>query len=169
MNAAVNMSPETDPTWEARFVFDAYDDEMAMACLTALCEGFIRVNMIWFSEARENAPCCLSHENVQYVLPYGCSPDIPCQSIRSAPEILETGVATCIDICCYVAAQLRLRGRKGAGVSFINMLDANGYPIIGMYHALVRVGGKDIDYTQDLIDGKTARCTADCKRPLRYR
>lgn len=155
-----------DPVWEFRVIFDGYNDEMVMDCLTGLCEGVIRVNMIWFTVAGKEAPCCLSSAGVTYIPPAGCGSEHPCQTVLSAPEILERKKATCIDIACYVAAILRLRGVP-ATVVFQNMFDAEGNEIIGMYHALVETPDGVIDYTQDLIDGSDTRCSADCRRMFR--
>jgi len=161
------MIQDFDPVWEFRVVFDAYDDAMAMQVLGGLCEGVIRANMIWISEAGDRAPCCLSEAGVRYVSPIGCGSPHPCQTVRGAAEILEKGVATCIDIAPYMAAQLRLRG-QGATVVFVNMRDHAGNKISGMYHALVQLSkGKTIDYTQDLIDGNTARCAEICSKRIK--
>ena len=159
------MARGLSPIWEFRFLFDGYTDEMVMECLTAMCEGVIRTNMIWFRTAGQDSPCCLSDAGVKYVLPIGCSQPHPCQMVRSAPIILERKKATCIDIACYVAALLRLRGMS-ADVVFTNMLDGHGDPIKGQYHALVGTRGGVFDYTQDLIDGDTGLCSSDCQRPF---
>lgn len=159
------MSQEFDPVWEFRVLFDGYDDEMVMDCLTGLCEGVIRINMIWFtSEIGADAPCCLATAGVTYIPPIGCGSPHPCQTVLGAPEILERKKATCIDIACYVAAQLRLRGIS-ATVVFDNMLNAQGGKIVGMYHALVETPEGVLDYTQDLINGDRGMCSADCRRP----
>lgn len=159
------MAEEFDPIWEFRVLFDGYNDEMVMDCLTGLCEGVIRANMIWFTVAGQEAPCCLSAAGVSYIPPMGCGSPHPCQTVLGAPEILERKKATCIDIACYVAALLRLRGVP-ATVVFDNMLDGNNQPIVGMYHALVETPQGVLDYTQDLIDGDNQQCSADCRRLL---
>lgn len=156
---------EFDPVWEFRVLFDGYSDEMVMDCLTGLCEGVVRANMIWFAIAGQEAPCCLAAAGVTYIPPIGCGSPHPCQTVLGAPEILERKKATCIDIACYVAALLRLRGIP-ATVVFDNMLDGNNYPIVGMYHALVETPEGVLDYTQDLIDGNNQQCSADCRRLL---
>ncbi len=160
------MTDDFDPVWEFRVLFDGYSDEMVMDCLTGLCEGVIRANMIWFTAAGAEAPCCLSSAGVKYVPPMGCGSPHPCQTVLGAPEILERKTATCIDIACYIGALLRLRGIP-ATVVFTNMVDGQGHPIVGMYHALVETPEGVIDYTQDLIDGKNQQCSADCQRPFR--
>lgn len=154
-----------DPVWEFRVLFDGYDDEMVMDCLTGLCEGVIRTNMIWFTAVAQAAPCCLSAAGVSYVPPMGCGSPHPCQTVLGAREILERKTATCIDIACYVAAQLRLRGIP-ASVVFDNMLDNSNRPIVGMYHALVETPEGVLDYTQDLINGDMAQCSADCRNMM---
>ena len=157
------------PVWEFRFLFDGYDDDMVKHCLTGLCEGAIRANLVWFAEAEEHgegAPCCLSNAGVTYVLPKGCgTAPHPCQTVRGAQEILERKTATCIDIACYVAAQLRMRGGP-ASVVFENMRDKHNRTIPGQYHALVQTPQGILDYTQDLIDGNDRRCSMDCIRPF---
>ena len=161
------MTPEDDfdPVWEFRVLFDGYDDEMVMDCLTGLCEGVIRANMIWFTKAGADSPCCLSNAGVTYIPPVGCGSPHPCQTVLCAPEIIERKKATCIDIACYVGALLRLRGVP-ATVVFTNMLDSQNLPIEGQYHALVETPDGVLDYTQDLIDGNTGACSADCRRPI---
>lgn len=161
------MSQPFDPVWEFRVLFDGYTDEMVMDCLTGLCEGVIRANMIWFTMFANDAPCCLSAAAVRYIPPMGCGSEHPCQTVLGAAEILERKTATCIDIACYVAALLRLRGIP-ATVVFDNMLDAHNQPILGMYHALVETPQGVIDYTQDLINGDNQQCSADCTRQLRF-
>lgn len=154
-----------DPVWEFRVLFDGYSDEMVMDCLTGLCEGVIRCNMIWFTIAGSESPCCLAQAGVTYIPPVGCGSPHPCQTVLGAPEILERKKATCIDIACYVAALLRLRGIPATTV-FQNMLDQNNQPIVGQYHALVETPDGVIDYTQDLINGDTGACSSDCRRSV---
>lgn len=156
------MNVSVEPRWEFRVIFDAYTDDMAMAALTGLSEGAVRANMVWFNVVGGEAPCCLSSAGVRYIRPKGCGLEHPCQTVIGAAEILEVKEATCIDICCYIAAQLRLRGFP-ARVVFTNMLDSNGKKMAGMYHALVETSDGIIDYTQDLIDGNNERCSMDCQ------
>ena len=157
------VDPEVQPRWEFRVAFDAYTDEMAKAALEGLSEGVVRANMVWINAIGEDAPCCLGQAGVRYVRPKGCGVDLPCQTVLGAAEIFAQREATCIDIACYVAALLRLRG-VGARVIFVNMISEQGQPIIGMYHALVETASGIHDYTQDLIDGKNVQCSADCRR-----
>lgn len=156
-----------DPVWEFRTRFEGYEDAMVMDCLTGLCEGVIRTNMIWMEATDEGqrAPCCLGQAGVTYVLPKGCGMEHPCQTVIGAREMLATGKGTCIDIACYVAAQLRLRGTP-ASVVFENMRDSQGLPIEGQYHALVETPLGIYDYTQDLIDGFEGQCSTDCRMPF---
>jgi len=144
------------PVWEFRVIFDAENDATVMECLTALCEGVIRANMVWLRY--HGAPCCLAAAGVKYVLPDGCGARHPCQTVRGAAEMFRQGVGTCIDVACYVAAQLRLKDHKAKAV-FTNMKDRGGRPIPGQYHALVETDHGIYDYTQDLIEG---RCSIDC-------
>ncbi len=154
---------EVQPRWEFRVAFDAYTDEMAKAALEGLSEGVVRANMVWLNVIGEEAPCCLGQAGIRYVQPKGCGLEFPCQTVLGAAEIFAQQEATCIDIACYVAALLRLRG-VAARVVFINMINQQNEPIIGMYHALVETDGGIHDYTQDLIDGKNVQCSADCRR-----
>lgn len=158
---------EFSPVWEFRTRFEGYEDGMVMDCLSALCEGIIRTNMIWIESTEDGrlAPCCLGQAGVEYVLPKGCGMKHPCQTVLGAREMLTSGKGTCIDIACYVAAQLRLRGTP-ASVVFENMRNAAGEPIEGQYHALVETPLGVYDYTQDLIEGYEGQCSADCGLPF---
>jgi hypothetical protein len=150
-------TPLQQTTWEFRVVFDTETDEMTMAILEGLCEGVVRANMAWFNALGQNAPGCLSAAGVEYVLPSACAGrKIPCQTVRGAAELLEEGKATCIDIACYMAGYLRLRGTP-ARVVFENMR-RGGRLVPGKYHVLVETPSGVVDYTQDLIDGDTGRC-----------
>lgn len=163
---AHNVTSFPAGTWETRIVFDTYDDEMTKKTLESLCEGFTLANMVWM-RAHPDHPCCLAKAGIRYVDPQGCATGGagPCQTVRGAAEILRTGIATCIDIASYYAAVLRLRGIT-ARVIARNMVDANGRPIPGQYHILVRTRSGVRDYTEDLIAGHHHRCESDCRRPV---
>lgn len=163
------MSYDFQPTWEARFLFDSYSDEMTKEVLSGICEGYIRANMLWMASMDHDVPCCLADNGVRYVLPIGCEDaNHPCQLVRGAQEILQTQKATCIDIACYMAALLRTRGTP-ATVIFTNQMNGQGDPIVGQYHAIVETRNGTIDYTEDLIDGDLAQCSLDCAQPLSSR
>lgn len=148
--------------WEIGLLFDAYDDQMAMETIAAVCEGAVLANMVWMGYmGLEQTPCCLSDAGVVYINPPGCAASGPCQKILGAAAILRHQKATCIDICCYVVARLRMQGYE-ADVVVINMLDKRGRPIEGQYHVLVETVNGVHDYTEDLIHGDLARCLADC-------
>lgn len=152
--------------WEFRLQFDVYTDDEARRSLEALCEATVRINMIWINgwvwDNKEYPPCCLEDAGVQYMLPEAChGVDGPCQTIRGAAEMLDSGWGTCIDIACYMSAQLRLRG-KPAYVYLENMKTPSGRPIAGEYHVILRSRRGRIDYTQDLIDGRTSSCDSEC-------
>ncbi len=151
-----------DQRWQLGVLFEAYTDEMASAMIAAACEGILRVNMIWMETVGlDNVPCCLGDEGVRYIEPVGCSRRHPCQNVLTGPEILNRGVATCIDIACYMGALLRLRG-QGAEIVVTNMLDEQNKPIQGQYHVLLNTEDGIHDYTEDLIHGRLDQCSADC-------
>lgn len=156
------MSVPVEPRWEFRVIFDAYTDDMARLCLEGLSEGVVRANMIWLNAVEHEVPCCLNTAGIKYIPPIGCGSQHPCQTILGAAEIFERGTATCIDIACYVAAVLRMRG-EAARVVFVNMKDEGGQDIPGMYHALVETKDGMRDYTQDLIDESIDQCSMDCR------
>jgi len=158
------MDTPVEPRWEFRVIFDAYTDDMARLCLEGLSEGVVRANMIWLNAAGNEAPCCLATAGVKYISPIGCGSAHPCQTILGAAEIFERGTATCIDIACYMAAVLRMRG-EAARVVFTNMVNEQGQDIPGMYHAIVETRDGVRDYTEDLIEGDAAQCSVDCSQP----
>ncbi len=150
--------------WQIGLVFEGYDDQMVAEVLASICEGIVSANMIWMERVGpQNYPCCLADADVKYIDPPGCADTHPCQVVLGAPAILRRRVATCIDIACYMAALLRLQGQF-AEVIFTNTLDRRGEPEPGQYHALVQCDDGIHDYTKDLIDGDTARCSVDCFR-----
>jgi len=161
-----------ETTWEARVRYDVHTDRTSMICLEALCEAVVRMNMVWINEmaweTKTYPPCCLEDAGVQYVYPTACpGMDLPCQTIRGAAEMLETQRGTCIDIACYMAAQLRLRG-KMALVYLENMKDSFGRPMKGEYHVILKTSRGRVDYTQELIDGYMTSCNIECgNRPFR--
>jgi hypothetical protein len=159
-------TPLQETLWEFRVRYDVYTDDCARKALAALCEATVRINMGWINallwDVGEYAPCCLENEGVEYMLPQACpGVDLPCQTIRGAEEILISGYGTCIDIACYMAAQLRLR-RKHALVFLENMKDGQGRPIAGEYHVILRTARGRVDYTEDLIQGRMASCNIEC-------
>lgn len=149
--------------WEFRVVFETTTDDDAMLHLSQMCEGVVRSNMLWMNNEAPGAPCCLGTAGVRYMLPIGCRDrSTPCQTVRGAAEILRVRRATCIDIACYMAAILRLR-RQPARVYFENMV-VRGELAPGKYHVLVATGGGIVDFTQDLIEGAIAPCSAPCSQ-----
>lgn len=154
-----------ETTWEFRAIFDAHTDDEAQFCLEAWCEATVRSNMVWINAVVHRTghypPCCLESAGVTYLLPQACpGVDAPCQTIRGAQEILDSGEGTCIDIASYMAAQLRLRG-QGAIVFLRNMM-IDGRPMPAEYHVLLRTDNGVVDYTEDLIAGRTQPCALDC-------
>ena len=153
-----------DLKWELGVLFDAHDDEMAKAIIVGICEGIVQANMVWMERiGLRNVPCCLGDVGVVYIDPIGCSDTQPCQKVLTGPEILRRKRATCIDIACYMVALLRLLYGRPAEVLIANMIDYDDRPIEGQYHVVTGLGNGQVhDYTEDLINGDLAQCSADC-------
>ena len=118
-------------------------DWWAMA--EAIAEGAVRANMAWLRRRNLEA---FAFDKLR--LRYSPRPALLlgeglAQGIRLAPALVHERTGSCIDLACYYAALLRLRGRADARVSFrVDRVSACG-------HALVTGEGFELDPTIRLL------------------
>lgn len=149
------MSGTPRKRWESRYYFRADTPDQVCRALANDCYSAIYQNYDLMQ--LHDFPCSLVGAGIKYVDPQACSAVAhsgPCQTKRLAPDILEQGVATCIDVVCYYIPILWRQGHTAWPV-FIPT------KVPGLFHGLVEVetpqGVVRRDYTRDLIQpGPTA-------------
>lgn len=150
---------------QMRFRFRSLGGETTVQMLEAMLEGLVQHNQVWFRR-HPDAPCCLIHENVQYVDPMLCYEEDFCQVILAADQLLERGVGTCADMSAYVAAWIRERTGQPAEVVLEQQYDHYDQPIDNAFHAYVVVNGMRFDPSEDVRKG-ICRCPRGVKGPSR--
>jgi hypothetical protein len=120
------------------------EDWWAMAA--AIAEGAVLANIAWLRR-RELDELELERLRLRYsprpALHVG---DNLAQGLRLAPALVHERVGSCIDLACYCAALLRLRGRADARVQFrIDRIQERG-------HAVVVGSDFEFDPTMRLLD-----------------
>ncbi len=104
-------------------------DWWAMA--EAIAEGAVRANVAWL---RRRDLDTFAFEKLR--LRYSPRPalrlgDGLAQGVRLAPALVHERTGSCIDLACYCAALLRLRGRADARVSFrVDRVNARGHAVV---------------------------------------